>query len=86
MNITKRRKDELPGGEPPALAQLRAALEDLGDCWMYRMELIKHYGLATSTVDRYRHHFPNNQLRFGSQVIWSGSPETITHLKGKLNG
>jgi len=82
----KRKPTELPQHQNPTIEKLKAALADLGECWMYRNELCTHYGLNSSKLGQYKHAFEGHFFVFGQRQIWSGSKETIEHLKEQTNG
>jgi len=81
----KRNKNELPTHENKGALKVRAALEDLGDCWMYGPEFREAYGITESTLARNRRNFPGNFLRYGRHSIWSGDPTTLKAMKEKLD-
>ena len=81
----KRSKTELPGGHTLGYLRMAAALEDLGDCWMYGPEFRAEYNIGGSLMDKQKSKFNEYCLKYKQSLIWSGSKETIAYLKEKLN-
>ena len=81
----KHKKGELPGGASDGETRIRAALKDLGDCWMYGPEFRAEYNIGGSLMDKQKSKFSEYCLKHKQTLIWSGSKETIAYLKEKLN-
>jgi hypothetical protein len=79
--------EEIPGDErSPNEVKIEAALEDLGECWMYNRDFMSHYGITQSAIGRYRAKYSANNLMYGRSIIWSGSPATISKIKERVHG